>query len=96
MSRKFHNKGFGCRGQSSLETIMIAAVVIAISAWLASYYFGDVEDQTTAVIILKTGLLKEFSNLEQKYVIVSSLEPTYDAGKLNFKVCTRPSGKIEF
>ena len=79
------------RGQSSFEALMIAGVAIAFSAMLGSYYLGSVADQTTAIIILKTELLKELNTLEKTYTITSSLEPTLKTdGTLCFNVTTNP------
>lgn len=79
------------RAQTSFEAIMVAGVIIIIVAFVGNQYFGFIADQTTAVIILKTELLKQLNALPKEYVIFSSLEPVMSDGKLCFDVKTRPA-----
>ncbi len=74
--------------------MLVTGVIITLLVILGSFYFGDVSDQTTAIIILKTELLKQFSGLNKTYIISSTLEPTIldDASRtLCFNVKTMPN-----
>ncbi|GEM_PF-6324891 len=80
------------KGQTSFEAIIVTgAVIVFSSVLLATYYFSDVSQQTTAIIILKTEMLNELNKLQGKYVIVSSLEPMLtETETLCFSVKTSP------
>lgn len=79
------------KGQTGIETIMVTGVIISLLVVLGTFYFSSVSDQTTAIIILKTELLKQLGNLNKNYVISSSLEPFVLAdGTLCFEVRTSP------
>jgi hypothetical protein len=82
------------KGQTSLEAIMITGAVITIIVICSSFFFGPVSKQTSAIIIVKTELLKEFGSLDKAYVLnpASSLEPVVLAdGTLCFSVWVKPS-----
>lgn len=80
------------KAQSSLEAILITGVIISVSAYLMAYYFGDVSDQTTAIIMLKTELLKQLSPLGESYVISGPVKTVLEPnGTLCMEVKTEPS-----
>ncbi len=79
------------KGQTGIEAMLVTGVIITLLVVLGAFYFGDVSDQTTAIIILKTELLKQFSSLSKSYVISSTLEPSVLSGEiLCFEVRTSP------
>ncbi len=85
------------KGQTGIEAILITGIIISAIAILGAFYFSNSSDITMAVIILKTDLLKEFGNLNNKYDINGyaaghSLEPTILAdGTTCFEVRTSPT-----
>ena len=83
-------------GQTGIEALSVAGIIISLVVVIGTFYFNDVSDQTTAIIMLKTELLEQFGSLGKNYVISSSLEPFILAnGTLCFEVKTTPVLSLE-
>ncbi len=77
------------KGQTSFEAILIAVLVIAMSAFVLGNYF-ELKDSTTALSLLKIDLVNEL-NKEPEYYQINNIEfvetgPT----AIDFVVYTEP------
>jgi len=81
---------FGGKGQVSIEILLIAAVVIAMSLAVFSYYI-QIRDTTNALQVMKLEALDQIAESEQEFTIEKLDYKISEDGQADFCIFTDPA-----
>jgi len=78
------------RGQVSIEILLLAAVIIAMSIAVFMYYIS-IMDTTTALQVIKVAALKQVSESDELFTIERVEYKTSGTGNVIFCITTKPT-----
>jgi len=81
------------KGQVSIETLLLAAVVLMISITVLSYY-AQIKDSTTAMQLLKVEALKKVDET-QGLTVIEKIDYKIAGGQIDLCLFTDPGGLLD-